>query len=240
MPPLAPAALPGHWVCVDDMGVWMAIAPPESPASWRRKARPPALFLDRDGVIVEEVGHVARVEQIRLFSETARLIRRANGRGIPVVMVSNQSGLGRGLFTWADFMAVHHHVCSELLRHGAMLSAAFASPSHPAAAAAYAHPSHPARKPGPGMLLRAAAILHLDLAESWIVGDRAGDIFAGLRAGLAGGVLVHHSGDDPLPAVSRATGSGSPFQLLQASSPAEIESLLPLFAPAHATSRTRP
>jgi D-glycero-D-manno-heptose 1,7-bisphosphate phosphatase len=228
-PELAPPSLPDHRICVDDTGVWRAVAPAGSPASLRHVPRPPALFLDRDGVIVEEVGHISRPDQVRLVTDTARLIAKANRLGIPVVMVSNQSGLGRGLFTWSDFMVVHRHLCVELLRHGAALSAAFASPSHPDAVAAYAHPDHPARKPGSGMLRCAAAVLQLDLAASWIVGDRAGDIIAGLRAGLAGGIVLHRHGGGLLRQVTREAGGGSQFQVRHASTPAAVEALLPFF-----------
>ncbi len=156
----------------------------------------PALFLDRDGVIVEDVHHLRRPADVRMDADAAPIIARANAAGVPVVVITNQSGIGLGLFTWQDFLDVQARILAELADAGAWIDAVFACPNHPAADPPYGHPDHPCRKPNPGMLLRAAACLPIDLSRSWVVGDRWRDLEAGRRAGLAGGLLVGEGRDE--------------------------------------------
>lgn len=151
----------------------------------------PCLFLDRDGVIVAEIGYLHRVADIRMMAGVSRLIASANKAGLPVVMVTNQSGIGRGLYGWSDFISVQNAILRHLGRDGATIDAVLACPHHPDANPPYRHADHPARKPNPGMLTRAASLLAIDLRRSWIVGDHPRDVVAGLRAGLAGGFLVN-------------------------------------------------
>jgi len=179
-----PAVLP-EGAEIDDQGLWIQ-------ALCRHEGSPrrSALFLDRDGVIVEEVDHLHRAEDVRLIDGAAAVIATANRRGIPVVVVTNQSGIGQGLFGWEAFIAVQTRILADLAAEEAFVDGVFASPHHPKALPPYDHPDHPARKPNPGMLLGAAERLPLDLAASWIIGDRTRDLAAGRRAGLAGGLLV--------------------------------------------------
>ena len=172
-----------HWR--NRLGIWQEVLRrPEF--SWPR----PALFLDRDGVIVEEVGFLRRPEDVRLIGGAAELISAANKAGVPVVVVSNQSGVGRGLFGWPDFAEVQEHIVRQLASRGAFIDAVLACPYHPEARPPYRHPDHPARKPNAGMILAAARLLPLALSASWIIGDRASDLAAGRNAGLAGGLLM--------------------------------------------------
>lgn len=155
------------------------------------RRRAPALFLDRDGVLVEEVIHLHEAEKARLIDAAAEVVRAANERSLHVVVVTNQSGIGRGLFDWQDFSRVQRKIVKDLSRRGARLDAVLACPHHDQAViAAYRHADHADRKPNPGMLLKAAALLDIDLAGSWIIGDRAADLAAARRAGLAGGLHV--------------------------------------------------
>lgn len=212
-------------------GIWLQILRPHGASSG--PGLRPALFLDRDGVIVEEVGHLARPEDIRLAPGAATMIARANGLGVPVVVVTNQSGVGRGFFGWDDFVAVQAEIVALLSLADAALDAVFACPHHPDALPRWRHPNHPARKPNSGMLLAAAERLAIDLPRSWIVGDRASDMAAGLGAGLAGGVLVSRSGDanphERTAAVSLAAGA-SRFRVLVEPSVAAACAALPLLA----------
>ena len=157
----------------------------------------PALFLDRDGVIVEEVNYLHRVEDMRLTTNAAVVIRAANIHGVPVIVVTNQSGVGRCNYGWSDFEVVQTAMLDALATENAFIDAVFACPFHGDGEAPWNIADHPDRKPAPGMLLRAAGMFPLDLAASWIVGDRAGDIGAGKNAGLAGGlhVLSGHGND---------------------------------------------
>ena len=189
-------------------------------AERRADPRPaPALFLDRDGVIVEEVHH--------LIPGIVDVVAAANARGLHVVIVTNQSGIGQGLFGWPDFAAVQARILSGLAAAGARVDAVMACPFHPRAAPPYAHADHPARKPNPGMLLAAAAMLRIDLGGSWIVGDHARDIEAGRRAGIAGGLHVMTGyGRDHRDTVRAAAGPDYP--VLLARSAADALTLLPL------------
>lgn len=182
---------------VGEDGIWAQVLRPLAGAGAAEVMAPrPALFLDRDGTIVEEVGYLHRPVDLRLIAGAAGVIAEANRRGVRVVIVTNQSGIGRGLYGWRDFARVQARLVAVLAAEGAAIDAVFACPHHHAARPPYAHPDHPDRKPNPGLLLRAAACLGLALEASWLVGDRASDVIAARRAGLAGAVLV-------------ATGAGS-------------------------------
>jgi D-glycero-D-manno-heptose 1,7-bisphosphate phosphatase len=167
---------------IDSDGIWREVR--------RRSATGAALFLDRDGVVVEETEYLCRVEDIKIVPGAAAAIAAANNRKIPVVLITNQAGIGRGYYGWSEFAAVQSALAAALETHGAFLDAVYACPYHPDGKGAFAHPDHPARKPNPGMILRAADDLGLDLAKSWLVGDRAIDIEAAKRAGLAGAMQV--------------------------------------------------
>lgn len=162
----------------------------------------PALFLDRDGVILEEVGYISRVEDMRLLPGAAELIAAANRAGVPTVEVTNQAGVARGFYGFPELEAIEAALTAELAARGAHLDAAFACPFHSKGFAPWLHPAHPSRKPQPGMLLAAAERLNLDLSRSWIVGDRLSDLEAGRNAGLAGGMhLLTGHGVTDRPAV---------------------------------------
>jgi D-glycero-D-manno-heptose 1,7-bisphosphate phosphatase len=143
----------------------------------------PAIFLDRDGTLNEEVDFLSDPEQLVLIPGAAAAVARLNAMGIPVVVVTNQSGIGRGHYDWEDFAAVMNRMGALLALENAWLDAVYASPHHEQAQGEYAVPDHPDRKPNPGMLLRAAEEHGLDLAHSWMVGDKDIDLEAGRRAG---------------------------------------------------------
>ena len=157
------------------------------------KSRPPtpALFTDRDGVINEEVGFVRDPGDIRLIPGVAAAVRRFNDAGIAVVVVSNQSGVARGLMTFEEMLMVQKRV-DELLwqEASAWLAGSFFAPHHPEGVVPEFTGDSEDRKPRGGMFFKAAQQLNLDLARSWIIGDRLTDLEAGRSAGLAGGVLV--------------------------------------------------
>ncbi|NQV48124.1 MAG: HAD family hydrolase [Rhodospirillaceae bacterium] len=189
----------------------------------------PALFLDRDGVVVAESHYLYRVEDVALIPGAAETIAKANKRGIPVVFVTNQAGIGYGYFEWQSFYAVQDKILTELTAAGAHIDGVYACPFHVKGKPPYDHPDHPARKPNPGMLLFAGEDLSIDLNSSWIIGDRAGDIEAGLNAGLAGGihVLTGHGSIDGERDDALALASKS-FKALAAPSIAEASDLIDL------------
>ena len=167
-------------VRIDDRGLWRVIHTPVQPGAALR----PALFLDRDGTIIEASRYLSDPGLVRVIPEAAATIARANQLGIPVVVVTNQSGIGRGYFDWPTYEAVEDAVVAAVIAAGARLDAVYACPREPA------EPWPFGRKPDSGMLATAAAELALDLGLSWIAGDSATDIEAGQRAGLRGGWLV--------------------------------------------------
>lgn len=148
----------------------------------KRELRP-AVFLDRDGTINAEVDHLCRVEDVALLPGSAGAIARLNALGIPVVVVTNQSGIGREIFSWEEYTAVTARLAELLANENARWDAAYAAPHHPKGKGEFGHPDHPDRKPNPGMLLRAAEEHGLDLSRSWMVGDKEIDLRAGRNAG---------------------------------------------------------
>ena len=148
-----------------------------------------AIFLDRDGTINEEVGYMDRIEKLKLIPGAAEAIRLINAAGMKAVVVTNQSGVARGIFT-ESFVAEIHARLGEMLRaEGASLDGIYFCPHHPTEGRGDYLRECECRKPAPELLLRAAAELNLDLARSYMVGDTLKDIEAGARAG-AQGILV--------------------------------------------------
>src|SRR6185436_18741719 len=142
----------------------------------------PALFLDRDGVLNVEVAYLRRPQDVVLIPGAARALSELNVAGIPVIVVSNQSGLARGLLEEQDLQAVQTELARQLARGGARVDAWYHCPYHPEFPNRYAA-SAPDRKPEPGMLFRAAREQALHLGQSIVVGDKLSDLEAGGRAG---------------------------------------------------------
>ncbi len=166
-------------------GCWLQLL-----ASDRAGPPRPALFLDRDGVLVEEVNYLHRPEHVRAIPGAGAALARMRDRGWRLVLVTNQAGIGRGYYGWDEFRAVQARLAEMLAADGAALDAVLACPFHAEGKGAYARPDHPWRKPAPGMILAAAAQLPIELARSWMVGDKASDAAAGRAAGLAGAIHV--------------------------------------------------
>lgn len=148
----------------------------------------PAIFLDRDGTINEEVSYITRPEQLKLLPGAAEAVRRMRGAGYRVVVVTNQPVIARGDCTIEELMRVHDHMEMELSREGAFLDGIYYCPHHPdkgfAGERAELKMECDCRKPGDGMLRRAAQELNLDLSQSWLIGDRTGDIQAARKCGI--------------------------------------------------------
>ena len=167
-----------------ESGVWIRANAP-FPGTAR-----PALFLDRDGVIVAETNYLCSAKDVLMIEGASRIIGLANSRGIPVVVVTNQAGIGRGYFDWTAFQEVQQEIERQLELSGAWIDATLACPFHPEGRSPWRHDQHPARKPLPGMLHTASTLLNLDLSRSWIIGDHSTDIEAGFNANLRGALHV--------------------------------------------------
>jgi len=134
------------------------------------------VLLDRDGTIIEDSGYVGSVDRVQFINGAIPAIAALNRAGLPVVVVSNQAGVARGLFGIEDVQQVHKYMIAELARQGAHADMWLFCPYHPdGSVEAFARASAD-RKPGPGMALAAAQALDLDLTASWVVGDSAVDI----------------------------------------------------------------
>ena len=148
-----------------------------------------AVFLDRDGTLIEEVGYLDRPERVELYPYSADAIRALNRAGLRIVMVTNQSGVARGFFSEAVVHAVHGHIERLLAEAGAHIDAYYYCPHHPDGKVAEYARACDCRKPARGLVDRAARELGIDPARSVAVGDRWLDV-ALARAVGAAGVLV--------------------------------------------------
>jgi D-glycero-D-manno-heptose 1,7-bisphosphate phosphatase len=147
----------------------------------------PALFLDRDGVLNEDRGYVYRWEDFQWVAGARETVAAFNRAGWLVIVVTNQSGVGRGYYSEADVHALHARMQADLAKAGGRIDAFYHAPQHPEAPTeAYRHPDPPLRKPNPGMILQALADWPIDRAASLLIGDKASDLEAALRAGIRG------------------------------------------------------
>lgn len=143
----------------------------------------PACFFDRDGVIIEEVSYLADPAQVRLIPGSGEAVARLNRLGIPVVVVTNQSGVARGFFPETRVAEIHARLDELLSACGAVIDRYYYCPHHPEAADVRYRMACDCRKPRPGMLLRAAVELGLELAQSCLIGDQRSDLEAARAAG---------------------------------------------------------
>jgi D-glycero-D-manno-heptose 1,7-bisphosphate phosphatase len=148
----------------------------------------PAIFMDRDGTICEEVGYINHLSRSRLLPHSLEAIRGVNRLGYLAVVATNQSGVARGLFTEDLVRAVHDQLRSRVESGGGRLDALYYCPHHPREGTPPYRIDCDCRKPRPGMLVRAAREHDIDLSRSWMIGDSLVD----LEAGAAAGVRVVH------------------------------------------------
>lgn len=149
----------------------------------------PAVFLDRDGTINEQMGYINHLSRFQLLPGVGAAIRLLNEAGVPVVVVTNQSGLARGYFPAALLVEVHARMAELLAAAGARLDGLYICPHHPEAKLPEYRQACDCRKPRSGLLTRAARELSLDLPRSYVVGDRWSDLKAAANC-QARGVLV--------------------------------------------------
>jgi histidinol-phosphate phosphatase family protein len=158
----------------------------------------PAVFLDRDGTIIEDTEYLSDPDAVRFLPGADRAIVRLTRAGLPVVVITNQSGIGRGFYTEEQYEAVRARLDDLLAEAGAGLLASYHCPHGPAH-----DPPCDCRKPAAGLFQRAAAAHDLDLSRSFFVGDRLRDLVAGQRAG--GRCFLIRSGDPerdrPVPGI---------------------------------------
>jgi len=142
-----------------------------------------AVFLDRDGTLIAEKNYLSRPEDVVIFPGVAGALKRLQEAGFHLFIVSNQSGVGRGYFTLADVDRVHEHLCRQLARDGIRFEKVYTAPEAPG------QPSR-GRKPSPQFLFDARDEFALDLAESFMIGDKRIDLECGWNAGVERSLLV--------------------------------------------------
>lgn len=152
-----------------------------APSSSATRPRRRAIFLDRDGTINVEKDYLIAPADLELLPGVGEALRRGQEAGYLLIVVTNQSGVARGYFTAEAVEGLHAHLQGRLLPFGVQIDAFYVCPHHPE------HGDGPCdcRKGAPGMLLQAAREHHIDLAASWMIGDKGSDVEAGIHAGCS-------------------------------------------------------
>ena len=145
----------------------------------------PAVFLDRDGVLVEDVGFLSSPADLRILPGVAQALRSLAPQFL-LVVATNQSGIARGLFTEDDLLAIHEELARQLLDEGVAIDAFYYCPHHPNGSVPAYRISCECRKPKPGMLRQASHALAISMNGSYMVGDNRRDVVAGVAAGAQG------------------------------------------------------
>jgi D-glycero-D-manno-heptose 1,7-bisphosphate phosphatase len=148
-----------------------------------------AIFIDRDGTINEDSGYISTPDDLIIYPFAAEAVRLINESNLKAIVITNQSGIARGIYTEADLDAIHNRMLEELARDGAHIDAIYYCPHHPRIGDDRYRKMCDCRKPGTGMLRQAAREHDIDLARSYVIGDKASDINLATNAG-ARGVLV--------------------------------------------------
>ncbi len=170
------------------MVIWTDPGPPTNSPYMERPARS-AIFLDRDGTINEEIGHLDRPEKLIIYPWSFEAIARVNRSGKLAIVATNQSGIARNYFDEPMLKRIHAELAQQLESAGARLDAIYYCPHHPEGEVAAYRLECECRKPKPGMLMRAAEAFGLDLQSSYVIGDSYRDIVLARNAG-AKAVLV--------------------------------------------------
>ena len=170
-----------------------------------------AVFLDRDGVIIEEEHYLSDPEKIKLISGAAAAIKRLCDAGFMIVVTTNQAGIARGYYEEADAIRVNERIRELLAADGVRIDGIYLCPHHPD------HSGEcDCRKPAPGMLLQAAKDLDIDCSISYMIGDKMSDIGAAEAAGCAGSVLVMTGHGKEYEAAARKTGQITALSIVEA------------------------
>ena len=143
-----------------------------------------AVFLDRDGVINQDLAYVHRIEDFHFIDGVFEACRQLEAQGYRIIIVTNQSGIGRGYFTETDFQRLTEWMRQQFAAEHVEISAVYYCPFHPEASVEQYRQDSPYRKPGPQMLFDAAHEHRVDLRASFVVGDKLSDLAAGRAAGV--------------------------------------------------------
>jgi D-glycero-D-manno-heptose 1,7-bisphosphate phosphatase len=156
----------------------------------KKRARKPAVFLDRDGTLIHDMGFLSKPSQVRLFAGAAEALRLLRRAGFYLFVVSNQSGVARGYFPESSVRKANRKVQTLLKSKGARIDRFFYCPHFPQGKVKSLSRKCPCRKPEPGMVRQAAKRYPVDLKRSYVVGDKMDDLLLAQKARVAGGLLV--------------------------------------------------
>ena len=150
----------------------------------------PAVFIDRDGTISEEVGYINHPSRFRVFPYAARAIKLLNDQGWLVVIITNQAGVARGYFSESMIETVHDNLRQELRDEGAQVDGIYYCAHHPTVGEPPYRQDCDCRKPKPGLITRATKDLDVSLEQSWMIGDRYGDVELARNAGVRSALVL--------------------------------------------------
>ena len=168
----------------------------------RERKKTPAIFLDRDGTLIRDVGYLYRQEQVEILPRVAQAIRLLRGQGFLLVVVTNQSAVARGRLTEEELDRVHDALNARLAQDGAQLDGIYYCPHHPTEGVGPYHAECDCRKPKTGMIVKATSDLGLDPSSSYVVGDQTSDMELAERIGAKGVRIARElvaGGDSPAP-----------------------------------------
>lgn len=160
------------------------------------RSLPKLALLDRDGVLNVDVGYACRPDQIQWIPGALAALARLRNQGIQVAVVTNQSGVARGMYTESDVEALHAWMGEQASGSGGRIDAFYSCPFHPEAEIVVYRRQHPDRKPAPGMIYRALKDFDVQPDEAFLIGDRDSDIAAARAAGVEGHLFAGGSLDD--------------------------------------------
>ncbi|MBI2847900.1 MAG: HAD family hydrolase [Chloroflexi bacterium] len=155
-----------------------------------------AVFLDRDGTIIEDSGHPHERDKIRFLPRASEAIALLNKNGFKVIVVTNQAGVARGYFTEETVKEINRHIQESLAQAGARIDTIYYCPHHVEGVIEQYRVECYCRKPNPGMIEQAARDFEIDLSSSFVIGDHMSDVQAGLRAGCRTVLLAEESHSD--------------------------------------------
>jgi histidinol-phosphate phosphatase family protein len=164
---------------------------PQSKIRNRQSRLSPAIFIDRDGTLNEDIGYVSTVDQLILYPWAAEAVRLINRSGIKAIVITNQSGIARGFCTEEALQAIHSRMIEELARQGARIDAVYYCPHHPDL-------SCQCRKPRTGMLQAASREHDIDLSRSFVIGDKASDINLATHVGARAALVLSGYGRETI------------------------------------------
>lgn len=155
-----------------------------------------AVFIDRDGTIVEDVGYMSSPDQIKFIDGSIEAIKMLNESGYKVVIISNQAGVARGILTESALQTIDKTIKKNILNGGAYIDANYYCPHHPEHGTNHYKRECDCRKPNPGMIKKAEKDLSIDLSESFMIGDKAIDLESGWKAGTKAILVLTGYGKD--------------------------------------------